>query len=197
MTEARLSGGEGSELDQHFIAAYDELRNRARSLLRRERADHTLQATALVHEAYAKLASSGGPTYEGRTHFCRIAARAMRQVLVNWARDRTAKKRGGEAPGGGGRWHRLDLTSADALGLLSVEDRAWFLLDLNAALERLEAHLPRQAQALELSFFGGLTQKEIAEELGVVEKTVQRDLKKAWRWLRELGGHVSSPSASA
>ena len=185
-------GGElgDGEADRLFEAAYAELRRRAHALLRRERADHTLQTTALVHEAYLKLAGEGAHArWNGRTHFCRVAARAMRQVLVNWARDRAAKKRGGEAPGLGRRWRRLDLTSADAVGLLPAEERAPFLLDLDAALLRLAGRWPRAAQALEMAYFSGLTQQEIAAELGVVEKTVQRDLEKARAWLRlELGG---------
>ena len=191
------NASQGGDLDQHFEAAYTELRRRAHFLLRRERAGHTLRTTALVHEAYAKLAGDGGPNYNGSTHFSRIAARAMRQVLVNWARDRGAKKRGGEAPGGERRWHRVDLTSADALGLLSVEERAAFLIDLDEALARHEARFSRQARALELSYFAGLTQQEIAAELGVTSKTVQRDLEKARRWLRlDLDGGLPSEASA-
>ena len=190
--------GNAPEGDRLFEAAYDELRRRARALLRRERSGHTLQTTALVHEAYAKLAGEGAPQWKGRTHFCRVAARAMRQVLIDWARDHAAKKRGGEAPGGGQRWRRIDLTRADAIGLLQAEERAAFLLDLDAALERLAVQWPRRAQAVELSYFAGLPQWEIADVLEITEKTVQRDLKKARAWLQhELGDEYYRSEESA
>ena len=183
---------QGGEADRLFEAAYDELRRRAHHLLRRERSGHTLQTTELVHEAYAKLAGAPGSAWDGRTHFCRVAARAMRQVLVNWARDRAARKRGGEAPGLARRWRRMDLRSADELGLLPAEARSAYVLDLDAALLRLAGRWPRRARALEMAYFGGLTQQEVAAELGVVEKTVRRDLQAARAWLRrELGGEES------
>ena len=176
-------GSEREARDRLFALAYQELRRKAHFLLRRERADHTLRTTALVHEVYLKLFDNSALDWNDRTHFCNIAARAMRQVLMNWARDRNSQKRGGQAPGGD-RWQRVDLTSADALGALPVQARAGFLLDLDAALDRLAERSPRQAQVLELSYFAGLTQKEIGAELDVAEKTVRRDLQKAWAWLR-------------
>lgn len=211
LTSLRARSGEGAEAparqdgatgradeprearDRLFALAYDELRRKAHALLRRERAGHTLRTTALVHEAYFKLFDDSALSWSDRTHFCNIAARAMRQVLVNWARDRNAKKRGGEAADGK-RWRRIDLTTADAVGALPVQARAAFLIDLDAALERLAERAPRQARVLELCYFGGLTQKEIGAELDVTEKTVRRDLKKAWAWLRcelEAGADVA------
>ncbi len=159
-----------------YRIVYDELRRIAAGLLRRERAGHTLQPTALVHEAYLKLAGGPGPDWKGRAHFLGVSARAMRQVLVDHARARAAAKRGGgvkpvtlieDLDGGGGR----------ELELLALDD----------ALTRLAAEDPRGARVVELRVFAGLTMEEIAAVLGVSRRTTDGDWAVARMWLaREL-----------
>jgi RNA polymerase sigma factor (TIGR02999 family) len=159
---------EQSDGDTVFRLVYDELRALAERQLRRERPGHTLQATALVHEAYLKLAS-GGALPADRSHFVGTAARAMRQVLVDHARRRSADKRGGA-------WQRTTLGEGPAALELELDT----ILDLDRAMERLD---PRQCRVVELRFFAGLEEKEIAEILGVTERTVRRDWVKARAWL--------------
>jgi len=170
--------GDSSAIDQLIPLVYDELRSLARRQLRRERAGHTLHATALVHEAYAKL--SGG-TFDAsdRGHFLSIAARAMRQVLVDHARTRDAAKRGGG-------WARTTLSDGDhAVGFRPDE-----LIALDQALEQLD---DRQRQVVELRFFAGLEEREVAEVLGVTDRTVRRDWVKARAWLYRMLYPDSSP----
>lgn len=152
---------------------YAELRQLAAGRLRHERPDHTLQPTALVHEAYLKLAGGAARPYADRGHFFRVAARAMRQVLVDHARARrTAKRQAIPAP---------VLTAPDGDGL---DD----LLAVDAALEKLAALDPRQARVIELRFFAGLGVEETASALDVSPATVKRDWLVARAWLqRELG----------
>lgn len=144
----------------------------ARVQLSRERAGHTLAPTALVNEAFMKLAGRGGTEWSSRTHFLGIAARAMRQVLVDHARARVAEKRGGD-------WHRTTLAGNDPGFELPMED----LLVLDRALERLGELEQRLPRVVEMRFFGGMSDAEIANELGVTERTVQRDWAKARAWL--------------
>lgn len=165
--------GDRAALDRLLPVVYDELRGLAAYQLRRERSGHTLHATALVHEAYMKLAGGGSVPARDRAHFLSIAARAMRQVLVDYARRRQAEKRGGG-------WHRTTLGEGDQ----AVEFRPAELLALDRALETLEE---RQRRVVELRFFGGLEETEIAEALDVSARTVRRDWVKARAWLyREL-----------
>jgi RNA polymerase sigma factor (TIGR02999 family) len=159
---------ERAELDRLLPLLYDDLKRLARRLLARERGSRTIQPTTLVHEAYLKLAGSA-PRAADRAHLLAIAAHAMRQVLVDRARERRAAKRGPD-------WIRTTLndgvsaTELDAEGLIALDD----------ALERLE---PRQRQVVECRFFAGLDDAEIAEALGVTTRTVRRDWVKARAWL--------------
>ena len=162
---------EGSDdaLDRVLPLIYDELRRLARNEMRKEAAGHTLHATELVHEAYLKLSSGREISAENRPHLLAMACRAMRQLLVDHARGRQAKKRGGE-------WRRTTLTD----GPVSMETSPEELLALDAALEDLE---PRQRQVVECRFFGGMEESEIALALDVSERTVRRDWVKARAWL--------------
>jgi RNA polymerase sigma-70 factor, ECF subfamily len=161
--------GDSGALEQLIPLVYQDLRRLARRQLGREYGERTLNPTALVHEAYFKL-GAGAMVASDRAHFLAIAARAMRQVLVDHARDRRAAKRGG------GLWERTTLTDGaqarelDADGVLALEE----------ALAGLE---PRQRQVVECRFFGGMEEQEIAAALGVTERTVQRDWVKARAWL--------------
>lgn len=167
-----LSGvrqGDANAFDGLMALVYDELKGVAQRQLRRERWDHTLHATALVHEAYVKLAGQQRFDVQDRAHFLAIAARAMRQILVDYARRRSADKRGGG-------WARTTLSVGDA----SFEMRPEEILALDSALEELDE---RQRQVVEYRFFGGMEESEIAEVLGVSERTVRRDWVKARAWL--------------
>ena len=169
--------GDSDALDRIYPYVYEELRAVAARQLRREQHGHTLHPTALVHEAYVKLAG-GGLDASSRSHFLAIAARAMRQVLVDHARRRSAQKRGGE-------WHATTLTDGSA----SVELQPAELIALDAALATLDE---RQRQVVECRFFGGMEEREVAEALGISERTVRRDWVKARAWLyRELYGEDS------
>jgi RNA polymerase sigma factor (TIGR02999 family) len=164
--------GDRGALDRLFPLVYDELRGAARRALARERAGHALQATELVHEAFFKLAGSANTQWQGRVHFFAVASRAMRQVLVEQARRRLADKRGGGA-------EHVTLGDSDA-ALNVVPDE---LIALDDALERLAQLEPRLRSVVEYRYFGGLSEREIAELLEVTERTVQRDWVKARAWL--------------
>ena len=167
-----VRGGERDALDRLLPIVYEELRAVAGRQLGRERPDHTLHATALVHETYVKLAG-GGVDAVDRAHFLAIAARAMRQVLVDHARRRMAAKRGGD-------WAVTTLSD----GHNAVDFRPEEMLALDRALERLE---PRQRQVVEYRFFAGMAEAEIGAALEISERTVRRDWVKARAWLyREL-----------
>lgn len=164
--------GDGQAMPRLLDLVYDELRALAESYLARERPDHTLQATALVHEAYLRLVDQTRVPWSNRGHFFAVAATAMRRVLINHARARGRLKRGG-----GGRTFSLD----EALTIGQAPDER--LLALDDALTRL-AHLDaRKAHVVELRFFAGLTNAECAGVLGVAEATVRRDWKFAKAWL--------------
>ncbi len=181
LIRAARSGDDGA-VEQLFPLVYEELRRMARRHLAREHAPPTLNPTDLVHEAYFKLAGSV-PDASDRRHFMAIAARAMRQVLVDRARQRRAHKRGGGA----------QVVTLSELHGGSGELDAAELLALDAALEQLDA---RQRQVVEYRFFGGLEEREIAELLGVTTRTVQRDWVKARAWLyRELYGDDGATEA--
>ncbi|MGE0441193.1 MAG: sigma-70 family RNA polymerase sigma factor [Gemmatimonadales bacterium] len=174
---SRVASGEEGALDQLFPLVYAELRRAAEGALRAERPGHTLQPTALVHEAYLKLVGGSIPSRD-RGHFLSIAARAMRQILVDHARRRRAAKRGaGEAP--------VPLEIEVAGAGMPVDE----LIALDDALERLSAVNPRLRRVVELRYFGGLSEEEIATILEVTTRTVQRDWTKARAWLyREVYG---------
>jgi RNA polymerase sigma factor (TIGR02999 family) len=168
LLEAAVAGDSGA-LDRLMPLVYEDLRRVARRQLDREGGGHTLQTTALIHEAYLKLAGGGSVGATSRAHFLAIAARAMRQVLVDYARRRKAAKRGGGV---------ISVTLGDEAqpSDASAED----LLALDEALQQLD---PRQRQVIECRFFGGMEEKDIAEALGVSERTVRRDWVKARAWL--------------
>ena len=161
--------GDGGALDRLVPLVYEDLRRVAHRHLDREGGGHTLQTTALIHEAYLKIAAGGSVSATSRAHFLAIAARAMRQVLVDYARKRKAAKRGGGV---------ISVTLGDEPrpADASAED----LLALDEALEQLG---PRQRQVIECRFFGGMEEKDIAAALGVSERTVRRDWVKARAWL--------------
>jgi len=165
-------GGNRAALEQLLVEVYDELRRLARRHMRRERAGHTLQTTALVHEAFLRLADSDVP-WQDRAHFFAVAASQMRRILVDHARARASAKRGGKA-------RRLTLDEALAAPSRHVDE----LLAIDEALVRLGEEDPRKSRVVELHFFGGLTYEEIAEVLGVSLSTVRFDMRFAKAWLR-------------
>jgi RNA polymerase sigma factor (TIGR02999 family) len=171
-----LSGGNRTVVDELAPLLYRELKRIAAAQLRRERPGHTLQVTALVHEAYLKLVDQRHVNWQNRAHFFGVAAQAMRRILLDYAKGRARGKRGGGVP----------QTSLDE-ALVVSHDRAFELVEIDEALRHLEAFDPRQAKVVELRFFGGLSVEETAEALGVSEPTVKREWAMAKAWLhREL-----------
>lgn len=164
--------GDESALNRLMPLVYEELHRQAIGMMRSERRDHTLQATALIHEAYARLAGSELPIND-REHFVSLAAGIMRRVLVDHARARLCEKRGGGA-------QRVTLKETMAV----IPDAADRLVEIDEVLERLRKFDERKHRALELSLFGGLTQPEIARVLEISIPTVERDLRTARAWLR-------------
>jgi len=170
------SRGEQTAFDKLGPIIYAELRRLARHYMSRERRDHTLQPTALVHEAYMRLADLQHLHWKNRIHFYAISAQVMRRVLVDFARSRDRRKRGGS-------YQRLSLE--DCINLGERHDAA--LIALDDALTTLASSDPRKCQVVEMKFFGGLSTEEIAESLNVSPETVLRDWKLAKLWLlREL-----------
>lgn len=174
VTELLVSyrGGDHAALEKLTPLVYEELHRIARNHLRHERAGHTLQATALVHEAYMRLLAQREANWQNRAHFLAIGAQMMRRILLDYARQRHAKRRGGGQP-------KVSLDEA----LVISEERSADLVALDEALERLAAVDPQQARIVELHFFGGLTMKEIAEVLGCEETTVHQEWRMAKAWL--------------
>jgi RNA polymerase sigma factor (TIGR02999 family) len=170
------SGGDKEALDRLAPLVYRELRRIAGRIMTAERPNHTLQATALVNEAYVRLVDTQQVSWQDRAHFFALCARAMRQILIDHARARASEKRGGGEI-------LLELDEAVA----SAPSPAANLLELDDALNRLAAIDPRKSQVVEMRFFGGLSLEETAEALKVSTKTVQRDWDLARGWLyREL-----------
>jgi RNA polymerase sigma-70 factor, ECF subfamily len=169
-----LNRGSATAEEKLISAVYNELRRLAAHYMRRERPDHTLQATALVHEAFMKLTEQKNVDWQGKAHFFGVAANVMRRILIDYARARLRTKRGS-----GGQKLSLDE------GLLLTESRSAELLAVNDAMDRLEKLDPRQARIVELRFFGGLSVEETAEVVGVSPKTVKRDWSLAKAWLYE------------
>ena len=181
VTGLLVAWGKGEEAARSRLidAVYSELRRLARAHLRRERLDHSLSPTALVHEAYLKLVDQRKVHWENRVHFFAIAAHLMRRVLVDHARAHQAAKRGADA--------RVPLQDVD----VAAEPRDVDLLALDAALDRLSQVDERQSQLVELRFFGGLTIEETATVLSVSPATVKNDWALARAWLfRELRGRA-------
>lgn len=168
----RLSKGDKSVIGRLMPLVYDELHRRATSQMRQERANHTLQPTALVHETYLKLVDQREATFKNRAHFMAVASQLMRRILIDHARARLTSKRGGEQV-------PIQLEEAHPLrtdtpaGLVAVDD----------ALRKLETLDPRQEKIVEMRFFGGLTVEETAEALGVSIRTIEREWTMARAWL--------------
>ena len=165
--------GNREALDELLPIVYDELRRVARHQLSKERQNHTLQATALVNEAYMKLIGQHSVDWQNRAHFFSIAAETMRRILVNHAVEKNAQKRGGGAT------------------IVSLEEEIDFIhqrdldvLALDDALKKLEEFDQTQAKIIELKFFGGMTNEEIAEVMGVSESTIKREWRMAKAWLQ-------------
>lgn len=175
---AEWSDGNDRALSELTPLVYEELRRLAHHFMEGQRPDHTLQTTALVNEAYLRLADQTHPNWQNRTHFFAVAAKAMRQILVNYARSQRAQKRGGGAL-------KVEL---DGAALVSPE-QSQEMIDLHEALERLATLDSRKAQVVELKYFGGLNYEEIAEVLKTSRITVRRDWEFAKVWLyTELHG---------
>ena len=165
---------EAKELLLPFV--YDELRRQARYLMSSERSNHTLQPTALVHEAFLRLTEQTGIEWRDRSHFFGFASRIMRQILVDHARLHATQKRGN---------HPIHFSIDDVQ--IPIEERAEAILSLNEILDRLEMFDEQQAKIVEMRFFGGMNNAEIAENLGISERTVGREWQAARLWLyREL-----------
>jgi len=170
------SSGNRDALDELMPVVYDQLHKLAANCLRSERPDHTLRATALVHEAYLRLVDSD-VTFQDRVHFYAVSARVLRRILVDHARTKNRQKRGGE-------FEKIPLDDAIMVG--PQADRG--ILELDEALQRLGAQDQRKSELIELLFFGGLTYDEAAEALKISPATVHRELTLAKAWLyRELG----------
>lgn len=168
----RWSHGERSALDQLVPVVYDELKRIARARLARERPDHSLNTTGLVHEAYVRLVDVNRVEWQDRNHFLSMAARVMRRVLVDYARNRGAQK----------RLAGPSATGSEDPPLLPARDLE-VLLDLDDALRTLEASHPRAHAVIEAYYFGGLTQQEIADALSLSQPTVSADLRFARAWI--------------
>ena len=164
--------GGGKVADEAMPLVYDQLRKIAGRLLRNERPDHTLQATAVVHEAYVRLQEEAGVKFEHRRHFFGRVVRMMRHLLVDYARERNAHKRGGG-------WRRVTLVAAEG-----VHHEPTDLVALDDALLSLEAKSPEMAQLVELRYFGGLTLEETAEVLSISRANVVLKWRRTRAWLQ-------------
>jgi len=177
ITQILLSLGSG-DIDESdaarelFVLAYDKLHAIAAALMQKERANHTLQPTALVNEAYCRLVDQSRLRWENRAHFFGIAARAMREILVEYARRRAAAKRGGEC---------IQVTFADHLRIKQQSE--FEIVELDEALQKLSEMDERMARVAEMRVFGGLTSEEVAHILGVSRRTIQNDWRVARMWL--------------
>lgn len=169
----RLSGGDDKSAPQLLTLVYDELHDLADGYMRRERSDHTLQPTALVHEAFMKLVDQSRVNWQGKTHFKAVAAQAMRRILIDHARGRNRQKRGEG-------WRRVSMYDAFQL----AENRRLDALVLQDSLEKMRSLDERQARVVEYRIFGGMTAQETARILGVSQRSVERDWKMGQAWLR-------------
>jgi RNA polymerase sigma factor (TIGR02999 family) len=167
-----LSSGNKSVVDHLLPIVYDELRKIARNQMNREREGHTLSPTSLVHEAYLKLVNQRQANWQNRAHFFALASMSMRRILINYANQRLAQKRGGDVP---------VVTFNEEL--MSQDSKAEDLIMLDRALDKLKSMHERQAQIIEYKFFGGLEFAEIAEVLQVSLPTIRRDWRLARAWL--------------
>jgi RNA polymerase sigma-70 factor, ECF subfamily len=179
ITQLLMEWSAGNELatEKLFPLIYEELHQMARRYIRRQSAKNTFQTTELIHEAYLKLAKQDAQNWQNRAHFFGVAAQAMRHILVDYARSKLAQKRGG--------WQER-VTLADNTAI-SNEKRSDEIVELDEALKRLEQLDARKSRVVELKYFGGLTNEEIAEVLKISPETVKRDWRFARTWLlREL-----------
>lgn len=174
ITDSLLQARDGDRevMDRLFGQVYDELHRVARRALRSEQTGHTLTPTGLVHEAYFKLVDQSRVEWQDRAHFFGVASRAMRQILVEYARRRGAAKRGG----------RVRVVALEE-GLVPAEERAEALLAVDEALTRLAGHDPAMARVVECRFFAGLSEEETADATGTSLRTVQRQWRRAKAWL--------------
>lgn len=171
----QIGAGDADAAQQLLPLVYEELRALAGGHFRRQRADHTLQPTALVHEAFVRLIDQTNAHYNDRSHFFAVAATAMRQILTDYARRKKAEKRGGQ-------WEQISLDhAAGSDGLASPQ--ALDIVALDEALTELANLDPRMHRVVELRFFGGLTVDEVAKVLGVSKTTVESDWRGARAWL--------------
>ena len=174
-----LTRGDGSAADQLMPVVYEKLRGLAEQFMQRERRDHTLQATALLNEAYLRLFDQSRVDWRGRAHFVAMAAEMMRRILVDHARRRAATKRGG------GR----DRVPLDETLAVTDARRQVDLIELDDALRELQKLNLRQARVVELRYFGGLSVKDTAYALDISERTVENDWSVARAWLKQTMGH--------
>ncbi|HEU4653971.1 MAG TPA: ECF-type sigma factor [Steroidobacteraceae bacterium] len=180
--------GDSRALERLTPLIYEELRSRARRYMRRERAGHTLQATAVVHEAFVKLVEMN-VSWQDRAHFFAVAARQMRRILVDHAKSRLREKRGGTTTGA--------LDDLDTLSSGPITQGEIDVLEIDEALGRLAVENSRLAELVELHYFGGLTYQELSETLKISEATVDRELRLAKAWvLRQIKPHrVRTPES--
>ena len=171
---ANWSHGDRAALEELTPLVYEELRRLAHRHMGRQRPDHTLQATALVNEAYLRLADQSSPNFQNRAHFFAVSARAMRQILVDYARAYQRQKRGSGA-------HKVELDEAAIVSREGTKE----IVDVNEALQELGKLDARKAQVVELKYFGGLTYEEIAEVVKISVGTVRRDWEFAKAWLHK------------
>jgi RNA polymerase sigma factor (TIGR02999 family) len=182
ITQLLLAWGKGDRaaLEELMPIVYEELRRLAKHYMRRQKPDHTLQTTALVHEAYLRLIDSSRVQWQNRAHFFAISAQLMRRILVDSARSKNSLKRGG---GKLEKFQQVDLNES----LAAAKEPETDLVALDEALNRLANLNERQSRVVELRYFGGLSEDEIAEALGISARTVRRDWSLARAWLyREL-----------
>lgn len=171
-----ITAGDGRATDELFAVVYAELRDIARAMMARERSDHTLQPTAVVHEAYLRLLGDQSARWENRGHFFGTAAEAMRRILIDHARRRTSLKRGG------------DQRQVELGEVAGADPRLEELLALDQALDRLEERDEAMAKVVKLRYFAGLSVDQTAQALGVSQRSVNRSWTAARSWLRrELG----------
>ncbi|HEV3202525.1 MAG TPA: sigma-70 family RNA polymerase sigma factor [Bryobacteraceae bacterium] len=183
---AEVQSGDRRAESQLAVLVYGELHRMAARYMRREQADNSLQATILVHEAYLRLVNQEDQTWQNRAHFFATAARLMRQILIDHARNRNAAKRGGP---------HVDLRLDDLI--VVSDDRLEQVIAIDEALTRLAERDARLARIVEMRFFAGLTEEEIAEVLGVSPRTVKRDWRVAKAWLHgELSGSTDDDGAA-
>ena len=175
-----IETGKETSAEQLMLLVYDELRKLAQMMLESERANHTLQATALVNEAYLRMLGQSNVSWQSRAHFRAIAARMIRRVLVDYSRAKNTAKRGGQ-------FATINLDNTQEIG--AKQNASIDILELNETLEGLAQLNHRQSQVVELRFFAGMSVEETSEVLNVSERTVKDDWRFAKAWLRsELGG---------